>query len=163
MNRMEWRPVVGYEGLYEINEAGGMRSLPREIKHHTGKIMLRKARPLRWCTHGKYAQVTLTKDGRSRTVIVHAAVAAAFIGPRPEGALIRHKDGNRLNNDFRNLAYGTSRTCGQAVGNASRCPRFVHRRPRWHAISLDSVYGVPITHRHPYHDRYRALPSRRHP
>ncbi len=38
---------------------------------------------------------------------VHAAVCAAFNGPRPEGQLVRHLDGNPGTNDFRNLAWGT--------------------------------------------------------
>ena len=38
---------------------------------------------------------------------VHALVAAAFIGPRPDGLLIRHLDGNPRNNRVGNLQYGT--------------------------------------------------------
>lgn len=38
---------------------------------------------------------------------IHSLVAAAFIGPRPEGLVINHKDGNRLNNVVENLEYCT--------------------------------------------------------
>ena len=34
-------------------------------------------------------------------------------------------------------------TCGQAVGNASRCPRFVHRRPRWRGQAGTGAAGCP--------------------
>lgn len=38
---------------------------------------------------------------------MHVLVAAAWLGPRPDGLVIRHLDGNSRNNDVRNLAYGT--------------------------------------------------------
>jgi hypothetical protein len=34
-------------------------------------------------------------------------VLAAFVGPRPNGQLIRHVDGNAKNNQLGNLSYGT--------------------------------------------------------
>lgn len=48
------------------------------------------------------------EGGRQRTVSVHALVAAAFLGARPEGLEVRHLNGNRLDSRRENLAYGTS-------------------------------------------------------
>lgn len=39
--------------------------------------------------------------------MLHLLVAAAFIGPRPPGKIVRHLDGNRKNPRWGNLAYGT--------------------------------------------------------
>ena len=39
-------------------------------------------------------------------MLVHAIVAAAWIGPS-DSDLIRHLDGDPRNNDYTNLAYGT--------------------------------------------------------
>lgn len=57
--------------------------------------------------------------GKGKTTLVHFLVAQAFIGPRPKGRIIRHLDGNPLNNNVSNLAYGTYKdnendkhTCG---------------------------------------------------
>jgi hypothetical protein len=41
------------------------------------------------------------------TIKTHAAVMAAFVGPRPSGLDIRHLDGDVSNNHLSNLAYGT--------------------------------------------------------
>lgn len=41
------------------------------------------------------------------SVTVQHLVAAAFIGPRPEGMLVLHGDGCRTNNTAANLRYGT--------------------------------------------------------
>ena len=38
---------------------------------------------------------------------VASLVAFAFIGPRPDGNVVRHLDGNKDNNRADNLAYGT--------------------------------------------------------
>lgn len=46
-------------------------------------------------------------DGDQRMMYVHHAVLLAFVGPRPEGLLTRHLDGNCLNNRLDNLRYGT--------------------------------------------------------
>lgn len=47
-------------------------------------------------------------DGIYRGRYIHHLVAHAFIGPMPEDCdLIRHLDGDRENNSWRNLAYGT--------------------------------------------------------
>jgi hypothetical protein len=51
--------------------------------------------------------VPWTDDG-PRTVFVHQAVAAAFLGARPDGLVVRHLDGNPSNNSLMNLRYGTS-------------------------------------------------------
>jgi hypothetical protein len=51
--------------------------------------------------------VTLCSNGRQESWFVHQLVAAAFLGPRPDGLEVRHLDGDPLNNAVSNLAYGT--------------------------------------------------------
>lgn len=51
-----------------------------------------------------------TKETREkRRVAVHKIVALCFLGPRPEGMVIRHLDGNSHRPELSNLAYGTCR------------------------------------------------------
>jgi HNH endonuclease/NUMOD4 motif len=42
-----------------------------------------------------------------KSYLLHILVAETFIGPRPIGQVVRHKDGNRLNPKLANLEYGT--------------------------------------------------------
>ncbi|AIC71938.1 NUMOD4 motif [Mycobacteroides abscessus] len=49
---------------------------------------------------GRYPRVDL--DGK-QTVKVHHLVAAAFLGPRPEGALVLHRDDDATNNTLDNI------------------------------------------------------------
>ena len=51
--------------------------------------------------------VSLKHDGISLTQTVHCLVAAAFIGPRPEGLQVLHGSKSRTDNRACNLSYGT--------------------------------------------------------
>ena len=105
-----WLPVVGYEGHYEVSNRGRVRSLHRIVKHSRDKGEDRiKARMMAIPVnrgHG-YRQVTLSHDSKKKTFLVHRLVAAAFIGPCPEGEEVLHGIAGSLNNSVENLRYGT--------------------------------------------------------
>lgn len=87
-----WRPVVGFEGLYEVSDLGRVR----------------RERILRPGLAGKgYLHVCLCKNGVRHDRYVHVLVAEAFIGPRPPGSEVRHRDGVKTNCAATNLHYGT--------------------------------------------------------
>lgn len=46
-------------------------------------------------------------DGTRETAYAHDLVAEAWIGPKPDGVTVNHKDGNKLNNIPENLEYAT--------------------------------------------------------
>lgn len=98
-----WRPVVGYEGLYDVSSLGRVKSLERlslSGKHIRERIL----KPL--STAG-YPGVTLHRERIQTRHYVHRLVAAAFLGPCPEGQEVRHKDGGRDYPGLSNLEYGT--------------------------------------------------------
>lgn len=97
-----WKPIVGYESLYEVSNKGNVRSLknnrgprktPRAVK---GQV-----------THDGYVRVGLSKNGTVTRRKVHQLVLEAFVGPRPEGMQGCHRDDNGLNNDLLNLRWAT--------------------------------------------------------
>ena len=114
----EWRPVVGYEGHYEVSSLGDIKSVkrcrgasrtPRILKKHLGS--------------SGYEFVVLRKDGVNKNATVHRMVARAFV-PKPDGKdCVNHKDGNKLNNNAQNLewvtysenAFHSMRTLGNAA------------------------------------------------
>ncbi len=104
---MTWRDVPGYEGWYQVSDAGEVRSVTREIqhgertRHREGRIL--KQHPV---TDG-YLTVTLCVDSVRRSVGVHRLVAWAFIGPQAPGIEVRHMDGELTHNALANLQYGT--------------------------------------------------------
>lgn len=87
-----WKPVVGYEGLYEVSDHG-------RVRRH-GKV-------LRTALTAGYPSVNLRKNNASRTSYVHELVLCAFVGPRPEGFFCCHGPLGCLNNHVSNLRWGT--------------------------------------------------------
>jgi len=104
-----WVPVVGFESLYEVSDGGRVRSLARPVKtsRGVGQRLVRGRILSPSSDKDDYRQVGLHKDGQRYTAKVHALVARAFIGPRPDGAQIAHGDGRRTNNALGNLRYAS--------------------------------------------------------
>lgn len=101
------RPIPGYEGRYSATPDGEIYS------HATGEV--RKS----FLMNAGYLMLTLSKNGRKRSITVHKLVALAYLGERPPGDIhVNHKDGNKLNNRPENLEYVTrSKNCQHAVRN----------------------------------------------
>ncbi len=106
----EWRPVVGYEDLYEVSDQGRVRSLDRLCKSDKrsdqwmkGKILRPKINPHRQnrCT------VALTRKGAPSYPYISRLVLTAFVGPAPEGHDAAHWDGDPTNNRLGNLRWAT--------------------------------------------------------
>jgi hypothetical protein len=69
-----------------------------------------------------YLAVILHKEGKAYRFMVHRLVALTFIGLPPfEGAIVRHLNGNSLNNHYSNLAYGTNK---DDAADQKRCGTF---------------------------------------
>lgn len=86
-----WKPVEGYEGLYEVSDLGRVRSLPR--MGTCGKILKPCDRQSKKFNK-KYLRVGLTKDGKVKWHSVHVLVAKAFI-PNPDNL----PEVDHINND----------------------------------------------------------------
>ena len=94
----QWKPVEGFEGLYEISNLGRAKSLNY---NHTGKEKILKPNK-----HGNgYLYVGLWKNEKRKFFLVHRLVAKAFL-PNPKGFdQVNHKDENKANNVVENLEF----------------------------------------------------------
>jgi hypothetical protein len=103
-----WKDIPGWETRYEISEYGDVRSKDMVVGAKGGKTAVRKGRVLSPVKKNNgYLAVTLT-DGVNRPQIgVHRLVARAFVGECPIGLHVLHGDGDKTNNHFANLRYGT--------------------------------------------------------
>ena len=105
----EWKPISTAPG-YRISNLGRVSS-PKRAVMTPGTD-----------TYG-YKQVYLgTADlpvGKRR-VLVHHLVLEAFGGPRPDGAICRHLNGQRDDNRIENLAWGTMRENAEDRSNHGR-------------------------------------------
>lgn len=99
-----WKPVVDFEGIYEVSNMGDVRRVRKPLKGGVGAIG-KVLKP--HLNHDGYARLYLYKDGRQYNIFIHRIVMTAFVGPIPEGYETNHKDGNRANNRLDNLEYLT--------------------------------------------------------
>ena len=89
-----FKPIKGYEDLYEVSDLGNVRNKA------SGKLL--KPRKNR----RGYLRVVLYKgDGTHKEYLIHRLVAKAFL-PNPLNLLeVNHKDFNKLNNSVDNLEW----------------------------------------------------------
>ena len=92
-----WFDIKGFEGLYQINQNGEIRSLYNYRKYSILKPKVKKG----------YYQIGLRKKGIRFWYAVHRLVAETFI-PNPDNLpCVNHKDENKLNNHVDNLEWCT--------------------------------------------------------
>lgn len=110
----QWRPIPGYEGLYEVSDHGRVKSVQRRTTfvnrwgQSTQRIVPEKIRSQTVNENGGHLYLTLHKDGKRKHWFTHQLVLLAFVGPYPAGCEeIRHLDGDPTNNRLDNLRYGT--------------------------------------------------------
>lgn len=106
-----WKPIPGYEGLYEVSNKGRVKSLERDIIDKNGKKYHRKERILKSLPDGNgYFQVCLHDNkGESKRLRVHRLVAEAFI-PNPDNkSQINHKNEIKTDNCIDNLEWVTAK------------------------------------------------------
>lgn len=106
-----WAAIGGYGGAYEVSDAGVVRSyrtnkgFPRGASGLASEPHLLGQR-----LHHGYPTVLLTRDDGSRSSpFVHGLVAEAFIGPKPNGQQVNHRDGVKTHNAVTNLEYVSPR------------------------------------------------------
>lgn len=98
-----WKPVVGFEGLYEVSDHGRVRSLDRMTARGLRKGQMMKP----FALDTGHLRVRLSRDGRGSGPLVHRLVLEAFVGPCPDGQEGCHSDGNPENNHVGNLRWAT--------------------------------------------------------
>ncbi len=94
----EWRPALGYEGIYAVSNQGRVRRLhsPTNRSKNDGILSPGLAR-------NGYLRVVLCREGVRRNFSVHRLVLEAFKRPFRSGEVTNHIDGVKRNNGLGNL------------------------------------------------------------
>lgn len=109
-----WKPIPKFEGYYEASSYGRVRSVSRLLKTRGNKTRQHKGRVKTIvCKTDGYLAVMLSVGNKTHTKNVHALVAITFLGPRPKGKEVRHRDGDKSNNRLGNLRYGSKKRSEQ--------------------------------------------------
>lgn len=108
-----WKDIKDYEHLYQVNELGQIRSLPKLTRK--GTRILNPSID----SYG-YNVVSLNKDGKQRTYKVHRLIAQTFINNPDNLPTVDHIDRNPLNNHINNLRWASVDTQLENSRNAKR-------------------------------------------
>lgn len=138
-----WKDVAGWEGRYMVSDQGRLSRIMKLSPHRDG-----------------YLKINLCHNSVSKTVHIHQIVAAAFLGPRPEGSQVNHINGGKTDNQVNNLEYTTVqrnaihaselnlRPVGEAINTAKlttedvKTIRQMYRPVACSYSKLASIYGV---------------------
>lgn len=105
----EWRPVKGFEGLYEVSNMARVRSLSWTQIHWTGKPFTKKERifKFRQPKTNRYVFVGLTRNGVEEHYSLHRVYMEHWV-PNPDNKRdINHKNGIKWDNRPENLEWAT--------------------------------------------------------
>lgn len=91
----EWKDIIGYEGLYEVNKRGYVRNAVTKklLRAGLGGV--------------GYLTVSLTKDKLRKSFSVHRLVAIHYYDNPENKPMVNHKDGIKTNNHYVNLEWCT--------------------------------------------------------
>jgi ribosomal protein L22 len=145
-----WKPIEGYEGIYEISSFGRVKSFYGK-KNIFGRILNPNLNK-----YG-YPIVRLCKDKKAETTTIHRLVATAFLNYKYDrvNSVINHIDGNKTNNNLSNLEIVTQRknlsTCFRRDRNrlTSKFPgvSFDRTNKKWMAV-------IAIKRKHIFQKRF---------
>ena len=85
------------------------------------------------CRRDGYLFVTLSVANKHVHKTIHSMVSAAFIGHRPPGRHVNHKDGNKHNNSAENLEYVSRQ------GNAKHA---VYELGKSHKLTVEAAKDI---------------------
>lgn len=104
-----WKPIKGYEGLYEVSNLGRVKALERKKNCNRGYEIIKEhfLKPNNYGTSGYYRVPLTNKEHIRKYYLVHRLVAENFIENPKNLPQINHKDGNKENNTADNLEWCT--------------------------------------------------------
>lgn len=130
-----WRPVKGYETLYEVSNFGRVRSLFR---------YKRILKPM--ISNSGYQRVDLFKNKKRKQFSVHRLVAIAFIDNPFDKPFVNHKDENKLNNCIDNLEWlDHIENCQYGTAIQRRVANTDYKKRRTNNANQIKAVSIPIS------------------
>ena len=149
-----WKPIKGYEGLYEVSNMGRVKTLERIYysgrNHKMAKTQPEGIRNTSVAPNG-YQIVILMKEGKMNGFSVHSLVWDMFGDkPRTLDLQIDHIDENKLNNNINNLQLMTPKANHRKslkrdlpVGVVPHGSRFRSQITKYGLSHYLGVFGTP--------------------
>ena len=134
-----WKDVPGYEGCYQVSSLGRVKSLARRIYKRKYSFICKEVILKASCN--KYCLVSLSKESKSVSMLVHQLVAMAFLNHKPDrfNIVIDHINNIKTDNRVENLQIVTQRenVAKELKDNSSKYVGVCYRK-------RDSVWNARI-------------------
>lgn len=149
MDKEEFRWIKGYEGIYKISNLGRVYSVPRvdSLMRNKGGCFVSTQK-----NRGGYVVISLNKDGKQHSHILHRLVAQTFIPNPCNKPEVDHIDANKDNNTAVNLRWCTRKeninnpiTHALMSGNAKKNPVCGNKNPFSRRVAQYSLSGEFIS------------------
>lgn len=128
MEKEIWKPIKGFEDRYIVSNYGNVRSLDTPIVFKNGNIIMRKGKPITpHINNSGYYRFSASAGGKHyTTILVHRAVAEAFIPNPLLLSDVNHINENKLDNRVANLcwmSHGENIRYGECLEKIKRSSR----------------------------------------
>jgi hypothetical protein len=135
----EWRDVVGYEGFYQVSDAGRVRSIRRVCRDgqsRGGKLLKQST------DENGRPRVDVKVDGTHRNFKVCRLVALAFLGTPATDQEVCHGNGNAADNRLDNLRWDTHQA--NVDDTARHGTRLQGERIPWSKLTPGRIAGARV-------------------
>lgn len=133
-----WKDIPEFEGRYQASDQGRIRSLSRKVAGKNPYTNKPFSRTVSGCIlkPGRY-----TKNGHVSVVLgrgqngspVHQLVMLTFVGPKPYGMEVLHRNGDPTDNRLTNLHYGS---------RSENIIDVYYQGRKWRKLSVDDVVCI---------------------
>lgn len=141
----QWKDIIGYEGFYQVSDAGRVRSVDRCIIYSNGNIHYYNGQILKgFISTSGYMAVDLYNHKKRNRFYVHRLVAIHFVENKDPvyANEVNHIDENKLNNSVANLEWCTSSENtlhGTCIERANKTRKQKHIAEK--AVAMYDLYG----------------------
>ena len=133
MENEKWKPVFGYDGVYEVSSLGRVRS------RYSGEW--RVMRPAK--NHNGYLFVNLKRDGRQKNFYLHRLVAQAFI----ENDNLFYNQVNHINEDKTDNRVSNLEWCDSSYNLSYNGLRYRRPHPKYRRNAIKYLYDQNLSYR----------------
>lgn len=130
----EWREIPGYDGFYQINREGDMRSWRQHGGRYAGQIAEAPHPIKQYKNQRRYVVYLKAPGGKHTPVPVFRLMVKTWFGDIPDGMVPYHKNGDIADHNINNIGFVTRQQLGKMTGgimNRKPVKRLDKRTGQW--------------------------------